>query len=663
MVTSQATTGLKRCMKNESPNMGYKLFALTDCTSGYTWDFFIYEGKSCSSQSEGLSYESVMALVDENMLGSGYKLFVDKFYTSPTLFSDLLCKKVWACGPVWANRAGFPKTTVNRLSRNAPRGTMRWIRNDELLFVEWKDSKEVQMCSTFHKAYEGDTVQRKVKGDAQPTHVQVPIPAAVLDYKNSKHPQGLIFSTMDPKKSTENGVEDSSESSDEDTDICDRDSVASSVDSTAEEMFMDGLDPVLDRPSCDIYTAEEDCDLEENLQQRKRSRLSFTSSTVDRDGRERDGFSAVSTERWQSSDEADVEPLQLKFTPLQEPGPQTLPNRFKSPLQFFQLLFPRTMMQSIVGHTNDYGTKCKDVGDRWLNISLKDLKSYIALVIYTFLMKCSLLTEYWNESQYFSPSFPAQVMSYQKFVTIANALHFSNTKEDEKNDSKKGTAAYERLGKIIPLYQVIREACKTFFHPFQNITIEERIVAAQPRTGLKRRIEKQSADRGYKLFALTDCTSGYTWDFFIYEGKSCSSQSEGLSYESVMALVDENMLGSGYKLFVDKFYTSPTLFRNLLGKKVWACGPVLPTRKGFPKNSVNRLRRNAPRGTMRWIRNDELLFVEWKDSKEVQMCSTFHKAYEGDTVQRKVKGDAYQTLVQVPIPAAVLDYNRLVEFQ
>ncbi|KTG39696.1 hypothetical protein cypCar_00025123 [Cyprinus carpio] len=39
------------------------------------------------------------------------------------------------------------------------------------------------------------------------------------------------------------------------------------------------------------------------------------------------------------------------------------------------------------------------------------------------------------------------------------------------------------------------------------------------------------------------------------------------------------------------------------------------------------------------------------------MCSTFHKAYEGDTVQRKVKGDAHRTLVQVPIPAVVLDYN------
>ncbi|XP_056092191.1 piggyBac transposable element-derived protein 4-like isoform X2 [Rhinichthys klamathensis goyatoka] len=468
----------------------------------------------------------------------------------------------------------------------------------------------------------------------------------------------LQYFPMDPKKSTKKGVKDSTGSSDED--ICDRDSVASSVDSTAEEMFMDGLDSVLDRPSCDIYPPEDDCDSEDNPQQRKRFRLS---STADRDGREseKDGFS-VSTERWHSSDEADVEPLQLDFTPVQEPGPKFLPSWCSNPLQFFQLLFSKTMLQTIVEHTNDYGAKCQErKGKVWENICQNDLKSYIALVIYMSMFKCSSLTDYWSVSQHFSLSFPAKVMSYQKFLSISKALHLSDSREDEKNRVRRGTAAFERLGKIQPLYQVIREACKTFFHPFQRITIVERMVTSQARTGLKRCMKNESPNMGYKLFALTDCTSGYTWDFFIYEGKSCSSQSEGLSYESVMALVDENMLGSGYKLFVDKFYTSPTLFSDLLCKKVWACGPVWANRAGFPKTTVNRLSRTAPRGTMRWIRDDELLFVEWKDSKEVQMCSTFHKAYEGDTVQKKVKGDAQPTHVQVPIPAVVLDFKKTME--
>ncbi|XP_051761697.1 piggyBac transposable element-derived protein 4-like isoform X4 [Ctenopharyngodon idella] len=495
----------------------------------------------------------------------------------------------------------------------------------------------------------------KIKSGSVPTLLGA---ATNLGQRQTSTVADLLASAAEAKKNTAIDVENIIISSDEDLDICDQDSVASSVDSTAEEMFIDGLDPVLDRPSSDLYPPEEDCDSEDHPQQRKRFRL----SSSDGGGRESENdFSGVSTERWHNSNEADDEPPRIDFTPVQEPGPQILPNRCSSPLQFFQLLFPKTMLQTIVGHTNGYGAKCqKRRGKVWENICQNDLKSYIALVIYMGMFKCSSLADYWSVSQHFSLSFPAKIMSYQKFLSISKALHLSDSREDEKNNVRRGTAAYERLGKIQPLYQVIREACKTFFHPFQNITIVERMVTLEARTGLKRCMKNESPNMGYKLFALTDCTCGYTWDFFIYEGKSCTSQSEGLSYESVMALVDENMLGSGYKLFVDKFYTSPTLFRDLLCKKIWACGPVWANRTGFPETTVNRLSRNAPRGTMRWIRNDELLFVEWKDSQEVQMCSTFHKAYKGDTVQRKVKGDAHRTLVEVPIPAAVLDYNRNV---
>lgn len=57
----------------------------------------------------------------------------------------------------------------------------------------------------------------------------------------------ILPSAVDPKKITTNDVVDITASSDEDLDIFDQESVASSVDSSAEEMFIDGLDPVLDR--------------------------------------------------------------------------------------------------------------------------------------------------------------------------------------------------------------------------------------------------------------------------------------------------------------------------------------------------------------------------------------------------------------------------------
>jgi len=66
--------------ESETDKVGVQAFVLADSLNAYMWDFFIYEGKSPVAQSQqnsGLSYDSVMALVDEKILGSGYKLYVD----------------------------------------------------------------------------------------------------------------------------------------------------------------------------------------------------------------------------------------------------------------------------------------------------------------------------------------------------------------------------------------------------------------------------------------------------------------------------------------------------------------------------------------------------------------------------------------------------------
>ena len=95
---------MKQFIKDKPVRWGFKFLACPE--TRYTYKFEVYTGKRLTKTNSGLGYDVVMNLMN-GMFRQGYHLFVENFYSSSQLFSDLYDKGCMATGTVKENRKGF----------------------------------------------------------------------------------------------------------------------------------------------------------------------------------------------------------------------------------------------------------------------------------------------------------------------------------------------------------------------------------------------------------------------------------------------------------------------------------------------------------------------------------------------------------------------------
>ncbi|MCI4394954.1 hypothetical protein PGIGA_G00174820, partial [Pangasianodon gigas] len=266
-----------------------------------------------------------------------------------------------------------------------------------------------------------------------------------------------------------------------------------------------------------------------------------------------------STTAWKTQTDDDTVPQTLRFLPAREPGPQLRSADSHSPMSLFKLFFSESAVSTLCHNTNAQAAKAIAKGRKykWTDVNISEMYRYIGLIFYMAMTKLSSIRDYWRQSSIFTVPFPATVMPRDRYRTISWNVHMSHPDADRENDRKRGTSEHDRLFRVKPLMDTIRHACKAIYHPKRNLAVNERMVACKANTGMTQYMKAKPTKWGFKLFVLADSSNGYTTDFSVYTGKNNYPTGHGLSYDAVTSLLDCKVLGSGYHVYMDSFYTSP----------------------------------------------------------------------------------------------------------
>lgn len=182
MVAFKGRTHLKQYMPLKPIKRGIKIWALACSSTGYLLRFSVYEGKKESDEDGPLGERTVLELT-KPFQGKYYCVYFDNFFTSFSLLSKLLDRKLFGCGTMRSNRKNFPGAFLVP-DKDLKQGESDTVGTSVITVDKWKDrgKKCVLVANTLRTVTDKSTVQRMTKEGVK---VTVDCPRSIDDYNKN----------------------------------------------------------------------------------------------------------------------------------------------------------------------------------------------------------------------------------------------------------------------------------------------------------------------------------------------------------------------------------------------------------------------------------------------------------------------------------------------
>jgi hypothetical protein len=344
-------------------------------------------------------------------------------------------------------------------------------------------------------------------------------------------------------------------------------------------------------------------------------------------------------------------------------GIQVPPAYANSPIKAWRLIFTTTILERLVKHTNTYG-ELNAGEDEWVEVDKKDLTDFFAVLFVMGIQKRKDKPSNWfSNNPIMEARIAKRIMSGRKFGMILRYLHCCDPAETGIDENGEYDPSY----KVGELMKALETRWNTLFVPFQQLSLDETLLRAFGRMKFKVRIISKAARYGIKLYVVTDAATSFVLKVLVYTGKYTYKESTSESLKKTVQVVQqlvEPFRGSFRTVYVDRFYTSIDLMKELHEMQLFVTGTVVSNR--VPKTVTiaksSKQFKEMQRGDVvkhvfnyrdKQGKQQKAGLVLWKDRNIVYSMTNDTTTSTMDICTRRGQGG----LVQIQRPTVISKYN------
>ena len=120
-------------------------------------------------------------------------------------------------------------------------------------------------------------------------------------------------------------------------------------------------------------------------------------------------------------------------------------------------------------------------------VTVPEPQAYMEFMILMGIVHLPSIYDYWKKDEIFHYSPVASRISRDRFFELHRYLHFA----DNSILSPPGHSGYNKLGKIRPVIDMLREVFRTVYCPHKNVSVDEAIIPFKGRSTLKQYIPQK----------------------------------------------------------------------------------------------------------------------------------------------------------------------------